>query len=70
MPAATKDKKPDDTSHICPHPVQDLGVGSMVQFGNPAQYGVIKVMKKDPYSHVEFAEIETVSTHKSIASDT
>ena len=66
MLAATKDKKPDDISHVPPHPVQVLGVGSMVQYSNPPRYGVIRVMKKDPYSHAEFAEIETVSKHKLI----
>ena len=61
MLAATKDEKLDDTSHVLPHPVQDLGVNSMVQFGNPARYGVIKVLRKSFYSHAEVAEIETVS---------
>ena len=56
--------KPDD-AHVLPHPVQQaLEVGSMVQFGNPVQYGVIKVIRKDPYSNAKLAEIETVSTNK------
>ena len=48
-------------------PVQGLGVGSMIQFSNPARYGVIKVINKDPNSHKEYAELETVSMHKLIA---
>ena len=57
MLTAAKDKKP----------VQGLGVGSMIQFSNPTRYGVIKVINKDPYSHKEYAELETVSMHKLIA---
>ena len=68
MLAATKGKKPDDALHVLPHPVQVLGVGSMIQYSNPPRYGVIKVMNKDPHSRVEIAEIETVSIHKLIAS--
>ena len=45
------------------HPVpQVLEVGSMVQFGDPVQYGVIKVIKKDSITNVEVAEIEIVSS--------
>ena len=56
----------DDTSHLLPHPVVQhlLGVGSMVQFGDPLHYGVIAKIIKDPYSNEEFAEIETVSMYK------
>ena len=59
--AAIKGKKPDDTSQAFTHPIrQVLGVGSMVQFGDPVQYGIIKVMSKDPYTNEEFAEMEMV----------
>ena len=48
---------------VIPHLVQQvLGVGSIVQFGNPLRYGVIKVILNDPDSNNKFAEIETVST--------
>lgn len=48
-------------SDIDPHPVpQVLEVGSMVQFGNPVQHGVIR---KDSYSNVEIAKIATVSMY-------
>ena len=53
---AIKSKQPDDTSHVLPHPV--LEVGSMVQFGNPVQYGVIKDIRSD-----KCAEIEIVSVY-------
>ena len=59
IPTAIKGKQPDDTSHVLPHPV--LEVGSMVQFGNPVQYGVIKDIKNDPYN--KCAVIETVSVY-------
>ena len=36
-----------------------LEIGSMVQFGSPLRYGVIKVI--NCYSSNPFAEIETVS---------
>ena len=65
MLVAVKITKSDDASHVLPHPVQQvLEVGSMAQFGNPAQYGVIKLIRKDPYSNEKFAEIETVSMNK------
>lgn len=55
-------KTPNDTSQKLPHAVQCvLEVGSAVQFGNPVQYGVIKIIEKDPHSNIELAEIETVS---------
>ena len=62
MLAAIKEK-PVDVPHVVPHPPvsQVLEVGSMVQFGNPVQYGVIKVIRKETYSSSKFAEIETVS---------
>ena len=56
---AMKGKQPDDMSHVLPHPV--LEVGSMVQFGNPAQYGVIKDFKNNAYN--KCAIIETVSAY-------
>ena len=56
-PAAIEDKQSDDMSHVLPHPV--LEVGSLVQFGNPVQYGVIKDFKNDSYN--KCAVIETVS---------
>ena len=54
-----KGKQPDDTSHVLPHSV--LEVGSMVQFGNPVQYGVIKDFKNDSYN--KCAVLETVSIY-------
>ena len=55
-------RKPDDTSHVLPRPIpQLLEVGSMVQFGDPVEYGVIKQIRKDSHSNEEFAEIELVS---------
>ena len=59
MLAALTVKKPVDVSHVAPH----LEVGSLVQFGNPVQYGVIKVIRNDAYSSSEIAEIETVSSY-------
>ena len=57
--------KPNDASHLLPHPIQRvLEVGSMVQFGNPVRYGMIKEINRSPNSNEEFAEIETVSIHK------
>ena len=44
-----------------------LEVESMVQFGNPLQYGVIKVIQTDPFSNEKIAEIEMVNMHKVIA---
>ena len=64
---ATKVKNPDDTPHILPNPIQSLQpvleVESLVQFGNPVRYGVIKAIQESPNSKEKFAEIETVS-HK------
>jgi len=55
--------------HILPHPIpRVLEVESMVQFGNPLQYGVIKDIKTDPLSNEKIAEIEMVNMHKVIAS--
>ena len=55
-------KKPDDNSHIHTYPVgRVLEVGSMIQFGDPIQHGMIKIIRKDPSSNEELAEIETVS---------
>ena len=53
--------KLDDTSHVLPRPVwQTLEVGSMVQFGNPVQYGVIKLIKDSHSNREKLAGIETV----------
>ena len=38
-----------------------LEVGSVVQFGDPVQYGVIKRIEEDPISNKEIAKVETVS---------
>lgn len=58
-------------SDIDPRPVpQVLEVGSLVQFGNPVQYGVIELIRKDPYNNVEIAEIATVSMYCRLGSYT
>ena len=38
-----------------------LEIGSMVQFGNPVQYGVIKKIETAVDTLEEIAEVETVS---------
>ena len=38
-----------------------LEVGSAIQFGDPAQYGIIKRIEEDPILNKEIAEVETVS---------
>ena len=48
-------------SKLAQHVSSKLEIGTLVQFGNPVQYGVIKDFETSVDTSVEYAEVETVS---------
>ena len=49
------------SDYIAQHTSHKLETGSLVQFGNPVQYGVIKKIEKVMGTLAQTAEVETVS---------
>ena len=48
-------------SKLAQHTSHKLETGSLVQFGDPVQYGVIKRIETKPDTFKEVAVVETVS---------
>ena len=47
--------------YVVQHTSTNLEIGSLVQFGNPVRYGVIKRIETAVDTLVQIAEVETVS---------